>query len=272
MRGLGKIIWKGRTCAALALPLLASLLLLASPSFARGNDDAAERTLFESVNRERAAQRLRPLRWDARLANSAKQHAERMARQNTLSHQLPGEEDFKARAVRAGARFSVLAENVAEGQSALGIHTQWMNSQHHRENILDPELDSIGIGVSERNGQMFAVEDFSRAVADLSLEEQEHELGATVKAHGLKLLNGGADSKNSYVTEARWSCALDTGYAGSHRPQFILRYSTADLDNLPTSLTQRMRSGKYHSAVVGACQPTESSDFSNYRVIVLLYE
>jgi uncharacterized protein YkwD len=37
-----------------------------------------------------------------------------------------------------------------------------MNSPPHRANILDREMDSIGVGVVERNRQFFAVEDFSQ--------------------------------------------------------------------------------------------------------------
>jgi hypothetical protein len=33
----------------------------------------------------------------------------------------------------------------------------------HEANILDPDMDSAGIGIAERNGQLFAVEDFSQA-------------------------------------------------------------------------------------------------------------
>jgi uncharacterized protein YkwD len=38
-----------------------------------------------------------------------------------------------------------------------------MQSAPHRSNILDRDMDSIGIGVSERRGQLFVVEDISQA-------------------------------------------------------------------------------------------------------------
>jgi uncharacterized protein YkwD len=38
-----------------------------------------------------------------------------------------------------------------------------MKSPPHRANILDKDMDSIGVGVVERGGQLFAVEDFSQA-------------------------------------------------------------------------------------------------------------
>ena len=38
-----------------------------------------------------------------------------------------------------------------------------MKSPQHRGNILDGDMDSVGIGVAEGNGQLFAVEDFGKA-------------------------------------------------------------------------------------------------------------
>jgi uncharacterized protein YkwD len=62
-----------------------------------------------------------------------------------------------------GAHFTWLSENVDEGPNATAIHRSFMKSPQHRANILDGDMDSAGIGVAERNGQMFAVEDFSKA-------------------------------------------------------------------------------------------------------------
>ncbi len=231
---------------------------------ARGQESAPAQALFESANRERVAQGLAPLKWSATLAAAARQHAQRMAAQNTLSHQLPGEPGMAERATQAGARFHSLAENVAEGPSAENIHRQWMNSPPHRANLLDPQLDSLGIAVAERNGVLFAVQDFSLAAEKLSLNEQEEIVGAKLQAHGLRLL--------SLTSDARRSCVLDNGYAGSHVPSFVLHYAAPDLQILPDILEQRIKTGNYHSAAVGACSSDAKIGFSNYRIAVLLFE
>jgi len=242
-----------------------SVAILISASLAvRGQENGPAQTLFESANRERAVHRLAPLKWSAALADAARQHALRMAAQNTLSHRLPGEQGMAERASQAGARFSSLAENVAEGPSAGGIHQQWMNSPPHRANLLDGQLDSVGIAVAERNGVLFAVEDFSLAVGKLSVEEQEGIVDAKLQSRGLRRL--------CYSSDARRSCLLDNGYAGSHVPSFVLHYATTDLQTLPELLEKRIQSGKYHSAVVGACPSDAKIGFSNYRIAVLLYE
>jgi len=125
--------------------------------------EAAEQQLFQAINRQREARGLPPLKWDDALANAARQHAEMMAEQRSISHGFLGELSLPSRATRAGARFTWLSENVAAGPSAENITEQWMHSPNHRANLLDPDMDSIGAGAAERNGAVFAVADFSKA-------------------------------------------------------------------------------------------------------------
>ena len=124
---------------------------------------AAEQQLLQLVNRERKAHGLRTLKADDALANAARKHASRMAEQGRTAHQFPGEPNQMARARAAGAHFSWLSENVDEGTNAVSIHQSFMKSPLHRANILDRDMDSVGIGIVGRNGHLFAVEDFSKA-------------------------------------------------------------------------------------------------------------
>jgi uncharacterized protein YkwD len=122
-----------------------------------------ERDLFDYANHERSAQGLPALRWNSALAEAARKHAAVMAQKQSISHQFPGEASLPGRAGQSGAHFVWLSENVAEGPSAQVIHAQWVKSPNHRANLLDRDMDSIGIAVAERGGQWFAVEDFSKA-------------------------------------------------------------------------------------------------------------
>ena len=123
----------------------------------------AERELFASVNQARRAQGLAPLRWDDALAAAARRHAEVMAQRGSAQHGFTGEPSLPARVKRAGGHFSWLSENVTQGPTPRFIHSQFINSPLHRANILDRDMDSIGVGVVEQRGQLFAVEDFSQA-------------------------------------------------------------------------------------------------------------
>ena len=123
----------------------------------------AERELFASVNQARRTQGLKPLQWDESLAAAARRHAEMMAQHGSAQHGFEGEPSLSARVKQAGAHFGWLSENVIQGPSPEFIHVQFMKSPPHRANILDRDMDSIGVGVVEQGGQVFAVEDFSQA-------------------------------------------------------------------------------------------------------------
>jgi uncharacterized protein YkwD len=150
-------------CSARLINLIACLILCSSIALAQQQSSDAEQALFNAVNLERKAHGLPSLNSDAALASAARKHAQRMAEQGTVSHQFPGEPNLPSRARAAGAHFTWLSENVDQGPTPPAIHQSFMKSPLHRANILDPDMDSAGIGIAERNGQMFAVEDFSKA-------------------------------------------------------------------------------------------------------------
>lgn len=253
-----------RSLAAGSVLAAVAILFLPYPAPTSGQAAGPAKALFDSANHERVTRGLAPLKWSDALAEAASQHAQRMAEANTLSHQLLGEPAMTERATRAGARFSALAENVAEGPNAPDIHHQWMNSPPHRANLLDPQLDSVGIAVVLGKGAQFAVEDFSLAAESLSIAQQEALVPAQIRSKGLRLL--------TLTNDARRSCVLDQGYAGKREPSFVLHYATPDLQTLPDLLEQRIRTGKYHTAAVGACPSSAKIGFSNYRIAVLLFE
>jgi uncharacterized protein YkwD len=261
--------------AACLVSLLACLTVATVAVEARPQPMSTERILFESANRERTALGLPQLHWDESLAAAARQHAELMVQYNALSHQFSGEPSLQDRTRQAGARYSVIAENVAMGPSADVIHSSWMHSPPHRANLLDRDLTAVGIAVVAtlgRNsggaggGTLFAVEDFSQAVVSLSFEQQEKQVSALLAARGLQVANS-----NGAADDARKTCEMDRGFAGS-RPNLVVRYEASDLSRLPDDLEQKIRSGNYRTAAVGACDSGGSSrGFTRFRITVLLY-
>lgn len=224
----------------------------------------AEQYLFSAANAERTQRGLRPLRWDDTLYRAAMEHGHAMAEREAISHQFSGEPDLSARGEQSGARFSRITENVAEAPTAVEIHTAWMHSPGHRANLLDPTVDSVGIGVVSRGGELFAVEDFDRSFATLSLDAQEAAVGSLLHSKAsIAILPRSADSRRT--------CAMQTGYAGNRMPWFIMRYTTDDFTKLPDALRERLASGKYHHAAVGACTLSSTNNFSAYNIAVMLY-
>src|SRR6202167_6041477 len=89
----------------------------------------------------------RALQWDEGLAAAARRHCLRMAAEGPISHRYGGEDDLSERAGHAGAHFSLIEENVAIGPTPAAIHDEWMHSPGHRANLLNPEVDRVGLAV-----------------------------------------------------------------------------------------------------------------------------
>jgi len=229
--------------------------------------NVAEQFLLTAANQDRTARGLQPLRLDPTLAQAALAHAREMASHRDISHQFPGEPKLSERGASAGARFSLISENVAEAPIATMIHDLWMRSKGHRENLLDPKVDAVGIAVIMRDHEYYAVEDFADLVQPLSFNAQESAVASLLAKSGMEIANGKVMSEQ----DARQTCSMSTGYAGSRQPWYIMRYTAQSVTELPAQLMSRLSSGKYHQAVVGACSEGASAPFASYNIAVLLY-
>jgi uncharacterized protein YkwD len=221
-----------------------------------------EKLLLDATNRERAAAGLQSLKWDDALAASAREHNQLMVRENALSHQFPGEPSLEQRTAQAGAKYAMVAENVAVGPNPAEIHEGWMHSPGHRRNILNGELTAIGIAVTRGTNGLFAVQDFSRQVADLSLQQQEGKVISLLKATSLQAVEATGD--------ARKTCGMDKGYEGTG-VLYVIRFEVTDLSKLPNELLQKVESRRYRKGAVGACMGSDAGGFTRYRIAVLLY-
>jgi Cysteine-rich secretory protein family len=246
-----------------AWPLMMALAtLMVAPALAQ---QPAEQQVMELANADRAQQGLPPLKWDPALAQAAVQHAQIMAEQPAaLSHQYAGEPDLVARAGAAGAHFRSVAENVAVAPSPQALEEEWMHSPLHRANIMNPMMNGIGVGLVRRGGNYYAVEDFDDGVAQLGQAQIEQKIGQLLQQRGLQPAG---------LTEyARKTCALDQGSAGGPKPWFIMRWEGTDLGRLPEVLEEKIATGKYHKAAVGACDSgNPGQGFATYKLAVMLY-
>jgi uncharacterized protein YkwD len=222
--------------------------------------------LFALGNQARAAQGLAPLEWDPALAAAALTHCVRMAAEGPLSHQYAGEPDLSERAGQAGAHFSLIEENIAEAPQPNTIHQLWMNSPLHRENLLNPGVDRVGVAVVARGNQLYAVADFGHFVAVLTPEQVEAKVADLVASTGVTAHGNSPGARDACAQDHGLPVALD-----NRRPEFIMRWQDAELHRLPGALLDRIATGKYREAAVGSC-PSESytSTFTVYRVAVLL--
>lgn len=222
------------------------------------------RQVMEATNADRARQGLGPLKWNPALARAAQKHAELMVGQRALSHQYGGEADLDTRVGQQGAHFHVVAENLAAAPTPAALEAEWMHSPGHRANILDPRLNEIGVGMVRQGGYLWAVEDFSAAVAVLGSSQIERTIGQLLNQRGIEPAGD--------VAAARETCAMDHGAAGGLRPKFIMRWEASSLNRLPDVLEQKISTGRYRTAAVGSCNiGNEGPGFTTYHLAVLLF-
>ncbi|MBU2994209.1 CAP domain-containing protein [Octadecabacter sp. 1_MG-2023] len=122
--------------------------------------DEFERYMLELVNAERTSLGLDALELELHLNDSAEDHSDWMLDANVFSH--TGENDSTATQRMEAAGFDLYwswgtGENIAiqttRGEEGFmddveDLHIALMNSPLHRDNILNPDYDYIGIGIS----------------------------------------------------------------------------------------------------------------------------
>jgi uncharacterized protein YkwD len=113
------------------------------------NPQQAEVDVLDLVNAERRRYGCADLGLDGRLTAAARGHAEDMADHGYFAHRSPAGDRAGDRIRDQGYAWSRFAENIARGQdSAAEVVDDWMNSQSHRENILDCRLRELGVGLT----------------------------------------------------------------------------------------------------------------------------
>jgi Cysteine-rich secretory protein family len=247
----------------LLLCVVAMLVFTASLGFAQPSG-SPEQTLLQLANQARAAHELAPLVWNDALAQAALAHLRWVVRdQGELLHQYPGEPDLVARGATAGARFGTIAENLAgHGNTPSALQQIWMTTPTHRANLLDPQLNLVGIAVVQSQGLFFAVEDFARDVPALTPETVERQVAKLLQEQGFPSAASNDD--------ARKTCAMAQGQAGT--PKLAIQWDGSDISHLPDSVLQHLDKTKYTSAAVGACPGRQANQqFTTYHIAVLLY-
>ena len=123
-----------------------------------GKDPRA--ALYDMVNAARASERSAPLEREARLEELAQAHAEAMRRAHKTAHDA-GDGDLLQRLAGAGLELRA-GENVAHAASARLSHRALWASPSHRENLLFPDFDVIGIGIApDSDGTLWVCELFA---------------------------------------------------------------------------------------------------------------
>jgi uncharacterized protein YkwD len=113
--------------------------------------------MFELVNKEREKAGLNKLSWDTEVVSVARAHATDMWERKYFGHVSSEGKDAGDRLTEAEVNYDYAGENLALAPTVSTAHVGLMNSEGHRENILEPKFNKVGIGVidNEVYGKMF---------------------------------------------------------------------------------------------------------------------
>jgi hypothetical protein len=107
---------------------------------------ALETELLWMTNQNRAQQGLEPLVLDEALTRIAREQSTGMANQGFISHELPSG-NLKTRMELSGYGYITVRENIASSSSLAWAHNALLKSPAHRDNILAPDVNRVGIGI-----------------------------------------------------------------------------------------------------------------------------
>ncbi len=133
-------------------PVADTLLPAPTPSgCSTQRDPSYENQVLSFINQARSSNGLNPFNLDAKLSASAQNHSTDMACNNFVDHAGSNGSTWYNRIRAQGYVFTSASENIYVGNPQFGGTPQgaydwWMNSQVHRDNILDPKMTHIGVG------------------------------------------------------------------------------------------------------------------------------
>jgi uncharacterized protein YkwD len=121
-----------------------------------------EQQVVDLTNAARKKENLPPLTVSPLLTKVARDYSANMAKQQKLDHFLDGKK-ASDRVKAVGYAFKYVGENIATGDFPVPKMFQgWMDSQLHRDNILDKEYSEIGVGiVMDGQGQSWYTQVFA---------------------------------------------------------------------------------------------------------------
>lgn len=139
--------------------------------------------LIEAHNRIRAEHDLPPLKPNPALGAAARVHAIDMAANDFMAHEGSDGSSPADRLARQDYPYQKVGENVAEGQRTVdSVMKDWMNSPHHRENILGT-FEEIGAArATDAEGQPYWAVAFATARPELDPDAAAQDLVDAINA------------------------------------------------------------------------------------------
>jgi uncharacterized protein YkwD len=241
-------------------------------------DARAEQRLLQLTNEERARVGATALKWDAELSAAARKHAAAMAERAELSHQFAGEAPLQDRLAESSLHLDKAGENVALDVDIDGAHDGLMHSPHHRENLLRPDYNVVGLAVVRAGGRLYVVEDFGHELPTVGARQAEDMVSAAiVRTRGNQNRGQFKRLELSGLRDAACSMAMrdkldPRAISGTGSLRYALTYTSMQPEQLAPAATKAIADPNVRSYAVGTCfAQTRTYPNGAYFVTVAFY-
>ncbi len=133
-----------------------------------------ERMVLDGINAERAAVGLGALAWDEALAGVARGVSESIRGTSAVPS------DLVERLKRVGIASSLQLMNPAQGRIAEEVHRRLLASPSHRQNLMNPEVNSAGVGIVQAGESVYLTQIFTKELPPVDLPAVRRNLRAAV--------------------------------------------------------------------------------------------
>jgi uncharacterized protein YkwD len=129
------------------------------------SETEVEAASFNLINEGRVKAGLPALVWDPQIASVARAHSVDMRNRNFYSHTNPDGQNFAQRLRSAGVSFHNAGENLARTSNvsnpATSANAEFLQSEGHLRNLLNPRFRRCGVGVSRSGNTYWITQNFT---------------------------------------------------------------------------------------------------------------
>lgn len=133
-----------------------------------------ERMVLDGINGERAAVGLGALAWDETLAGVARGVSESVRGSGAVPT------DLVERLKKMGVASSLQLMNPAQGRSAEEVQRRLLASPSHRQNLMNPDVNSAGVGIVQAGESVYLTQIFTKELPPVDLQAVHQKLRAAV--------------------------------------------------------------------------------------------
>jgi hypothetical protein len=201
-----------------------------------------------------------------------------MAQSDTLTHQFENEPPLTARLSEQNVRSDHDAENIAMGGNLADIHLHLMQSPPHRANILNPQFDSVGVGIVHNGDLIYVTEDFAHALPVDSAMEADAAAQQTITQY-VRSQRLPAPARKQHVDLSKFACdmARDDKLEVSEAQAVAggrsgVAWTAPDLTQLPTGVKKTLSQPMLSGYALGVCfAPSATYPSGVYWLVMVIY-